>query len=269
MGDGGKQAARPHWKSIGGIPLFKLEWCFKYWLYRLFRITLPKLADQRDYWIRRGEAYREEITSSGYLAREAFFQDLFLADLRQMGFESFFEAGSGFGWNIARVKREFPAARVGGLDFSLTQLKQMETFCPDLTLPVVNGAATAMPFADDAFDVGFTLGVFMNIHPDKIRKALSEMLRVSKKYVIHLEYDQTRTTPELKERRAFKTNIVSHDYKALYEELGARVVKLLTYRDFGPAYQAHAAGLTGGVARWEGFEGPEKYMYIVVEAPGR
>ena len=55
-----------------------------------------------------------------------------------------------------------------------------------------------MKLDDNAFDIGFSLGVFMNIHPDKILAACQEMVRVSKRYILHLEYDEENTTPELR-----------------------------------------------------------------------
>jgi ubiquinone/menaquinone biosynthesis C-methylase UbiE len=262
--DAGRTAS--YWRRLAGVDLFKVEWYAKYLLYRALGVRLPKLADQRDYWTRRGQVYRQEILSSGYLDREAFFQDMLIQELRGLEFRSFFEAGCGFGWNIGRVAQEFPAALVGGVDFSLSQLQNSRDYLPR-PLPVVNGDACALPLADNAFDVGFSLGVFMNIHPKKIASALREMLRVCGRYVIHLEYDESRTTPELREKRAFKTNIVSHDYAALYESVGARVVKLLTHHDFGAAYQEHARRVSSRLDRWEGFEGPEKYVYLVVEVP--
>lgn len=254
-----------YWKKVFGIETYKIEWHFKRLLYKVFGITLPKLASQQDYWQRRGQVYFDEISSSGYLDREVFFQNMLVESLMGIDFTSFFEAGCGFGWNIGRVKQEFPETFVGGVDFSLTQLLNSHRYLEGMDVPVVNGDACHMPLNDNAFDVGFSLGVFMNIHPDNIRTALSEMLRVCGKYIIHIEYDQDNTTPELREKRAFKTNIVSHDYRALYKELGAEVVEFRTYKDFGSAYHAHAKRVSSDLDRWEGFEGPEKYVFVVVK----
>jgi len=255
-----------YWKKFLGIEMYKIEWYAKAWLYKLFGITLPKLADQRDYWIDRGQVYRDEILSSGYLDREVFFQDMLTDYLKRVEFSSFFEAGCGFGWNIGRIRKDFPETRVGGLDFSLTQLGNSKNYLPDSKFQLANGDACNMPFTDNAFDVGFSLGVFMNIHPDKIEAALREMLRVSGKYVIHLEYDETNTTGELRKKRAPKTNIVGHDYKALYESYGCEVLEFTTYKDFGEGYLAHARAVSTDLDRWEGFEGAEKYIFIVVDA---
>lgn len=258
-----------HWKKIFGIEWFKIDYQFKKFLYQRLGITLPKLKDQREYWMRRGEAYRDEILASGYLDREIFFQDMILERVGRLQVNSTFEAGCGFGWNIRRVKTLYPDMRVGGLDFSLSQLHKGRQYLEGYDISTVHGDACHMPFSDNAFDLGFSLGVFMNIHGDKIEQAAREMLRVCRRYVLHLEYDETRATQTLREKRAFKTNIVPHDYKALYESLGARTIEVLTHEDFGQAFREHEQGLAGRLDRWEDFEGPDKYVLTLFEVPGQ
>ena len=254
-----------YWQKICGIEIFKVKYHLQRLLYNVFRIKLPKLSDQRQYWKDRGTVYMEEILASGYLDREVFFQDMLVEQLKELQFNSFFEAGCGFGWNVRRVKDEFADVAVGGLDFSLSQLYNSKSYLDGYPIPVANGDNCSMPFKDNAFDIGFSLGVFMNIHPDKIQSALQEMARVSGKYIIHLEYDENNTTEQLREKRAFKTNIVSHDYKKLYEDMGLKVLKCATYRDFGEQYIAHQKSVLSQLDRWEGFEGAEKYIFIVVQ----
>ena len=262
--DNGPQPDR-YWKRVAGVDLFKVNYYFKYYLYKAFGVTLPKLKDQREYWSRRGRVYMDEFLSSGYGEREIFFQDLLVEQLRGLRFESVFEAGCGFGWNLKRLKEEFPSARVGGIDFSETQLANAGIYLRGHEMELHRADATTMPMPDNHFDVGFTVGVFMNIHPSKINAALREMIRVCKRYIIHVEYDQNHTTPELREKRAFKTNIVSHDYQELYKSLGQRVKAFLTHRDFGQRFESHARSLRTDLHRWEGFEGPEKYIILLVE----
>lgn len=251
-----------------GVPVpkrYKAGWYLKYLLYRIFGLTLPKLKDQHGYWERRGEVYMDEILASGYLDRERFFQDMLVKKLKGVEFGSFFEAGCGFGWNVRRVKKEFPDKRVGGVDFSSTQLESARKYTSGLDIRFAQGDVCKMPLSDGEYDVGFSLGVFMNLHPDKIRLAAAEMTRVCARYVIHLEYDENNTTGELREKRAFKTNIVSHDYRKIYESLGKRVSEFKTHLDFGEAYREHNRRVASGLTSWEGFEGAEKYIWIVVE----
>tara|TARA_B100001964_G_scaffold218305_1_gene259192 strand:- start:688 stop:1503 length:816 start_codon:yes stop_codon:yes gene_type:complete len=254
-----------YWRKIIGIELFKFEYYSKWFLYNMFGVKLPKLHDQYCHWKSYGEVYMDEILSSGYLEREVFFQNLIIGEMKKLDFLSSFEAGCGFGWNIKRVKEEFPHKKVAGLDFSLTQLKNSAKYMNGFNIPVINGDNCLMPFKNGSFYIGFSLGVFMNIHPDMIKMALSEMIRVCKKYIIHVEYDEDNTTPELKEKRAFKTNIISHDYKSLYESMGKKVITFLTYSDFREAYYEFQKNIVGPLDRWEGFEGPEKYVLVVVE----
>lgn len=254
-----------HWKTVCGIELFKVEYRLKEFLYKTFGITLPKLRDQRDYWAWRGNAYRDEILASGYLDREVFFQDLIMRELAEHRYESAFEAGCGFGWNVKRAKEEFPWMRVGGLDFSLPQLRNMRDYKPQLDIGAAQADACAMPFKDDAFDVGFTLGVFMNLHPGIILHALSEMVRVCRRRIVHVEWSARHATKDLVDKRAFKTNIVSHDYDDLYATLGVKPAKILTYHDFGQAFREHERRTSTRLDRWEGFEGADKYTIYVFD----
>jgi ubiquinone/menaquinone biosynthesis C-methylase UbiE len=255
-----------YWKKFLGIEVFKIDHYFKSFLYRLLKIRLPKLRCQKDYWADRGRFYMNDIFSSGYLEREAFFQDMLVGELKNLEFESLFEAGCGFGWNIKRVKDDFSPMRVGGVDFSLPQLGNLKKkYMSSDKAQVSCGDATKMPFCDNAFDIGISVGVFMNIHPSKIQDAIKEMTRVSKKYIIHLEYDDNHTTKELKEQRAIKTNIVSHDYKTLYQNLGKKTITFKTHTDFSDEYYQYQKKISSRYKFWIPFEGPEKYIFIVVE----
>ncbi len=253
-----------YWKTFLGIPKYKVDWYFKYFLYKLFGFTFGKLKDQREYWNTRGVEYYKEFFETEYARCEIFFQDLLIDELAALDFDSFFEAGCGFGWNVKRVKKEFPHVRVGGLDFSAAQLENSKLYLPEIEVSFSLGDACSMPFSDNFFDIGFTMGVYMNIHPSKIDRAVHELLRVSRKYIIHLEWDQDNAVDELRERRLFKTNIVSHDYKNLYEKRGKRVIKFATYKDFGQKF--YELFPSTKVKSWEQFEGPSKYILIIVEA---
>ncbi len=252
-----------YWKDFLGIPRYKIDWYFKYYLYKIFGFTFDKLHDQREYWNRRGKEYFQEVFNTHHYDYEIFFQDMLIEELKILAFSSFFEAGSGFGWNVKRVKAEFPHARVGGVDFSFPQLLNSTKYLSQIAMPCAQADVCRMPFKDKAFDVGFTLGVFMNLHPKNIDAAIDEMIRVCAKYIIHIEWDQENTKPDLKQKRVFKTNIISHDYNRLYEIRGKKVLKFKTYKDFeGDFYRRFK---NTEVSSWEKYEGPEKYIFIMVK----
>ncbi|MFH1092000.1 MAG: hypothetical protein V1742_10580, partial [Pseudomonadota bacterium] len=92
-----RQREEQYWKKPLGIELFKVNWYVKHFLYRYLGVKLPKLADQREYWEKRGRVYHDEIMASRYLDREVFFQDMLLDFLKTIEFDGAFEAGCGFG----------------------------------------------------------------------------------------------------------------------------------------------------------------------------
>ena len=253
--------------KILGIESFKLEYMIKKILYQTLRIRLPKLRTQHPYWMLRGKDYMKDFFLSGYSELEIFFQDLIIAYLKELKWSSLFEAGCGFGWNLKRAKQEFPENDIGGLDFSLLQLYNGRySYFKDIPeIAVVGGDITEMPYIDNAFDIGFSLGVFMNIHKAKINKAIDEMIRVSKKYIIHFEYDENYADRELKEKRAFKTNIVSHNYYEIYKERGLKIKDFKTYKEIDPLYMKFIKKNKCDLKRWEKWEGVSKYTVIVVE----
>lgn len=53
---------------------------------------------------------------------------------------------------------------------------------------IIQGSAFDIPFRDEFFDVVFTSGVLIHIHPDDLYKVFQEMIRCSKKYIWGFEY---------------------------------------------------------------------------------
>ena len=90
-------------QKVLGIEKFKLNFYFKKFLYKFFKISLPKYKSQNEYWQKRGTVYMNEFFDSKYEKREIFFQDLLLNNIKGLKFDSAFEAGCGFGWNINRL----------------------------------------------------------------------------------------------------------------------------------------------------------------------
>lgn len=252
-----------YWKTLLGIPIYKIDWYFKYWIYKISGFTFNKIADQKKYWNTRGKYYFDDFFNTDYYKYELFFQDMLIKELKQLKFCSIFEAGCGFGWNIKRLKKEFHDAKVEGVDFSLPQLQNNKLYEPDVITRPVQGNVLRMPFKDKSFDIGFTMGVYMNIHPDNIEKAVDELLRVTKKYIIHIEWDQNNTKPALRKKRIFKTNIVSHNYKKIYLERKREIMKFFTYKDVEAEFYKRFSSTQ--IKLWEGFEGPEKYILTVIK----
>lgn len=55
-------------------------------------------------------------------------------------------------------------------------------------LNIIYGSALDIPFKDNFFDLVYTSGVLIHIHPDDLDKVISEMYRVAKKFIWGFEY---------------------------------------------------------------------------------
>ena len=58
----------------------------------------------------------------------------------------------------------------------------------NLNLNVVKGSALDIPFKDNYFDMVYTSGVLIHIHPDNLKQVMTEIYRCSKKYIWGFEY---------------------------------------------------------------------------------
>ena len=81
---------------------------------------------------------------------------------------------------------------------------------------IIGGSAFDIPFQSEWFDVVFTSGVLIHIHPSNLNKALSEIYRCSKKFIWGFEY----YAPELTEieYRGNKGVLWKADYALLYQK---------------------------------------------------
>lgn len=70
---------------------------------------------------------------------------------------------------------------------------------------IVEGIVQDIPFPDNSFELAFTSGVLIHVSPDDLDAALSELARVSRKYVLMIEY--------------YSKNLEEIDYRGQHEML--------------------------------------------------
>lgn len=99
-----------------------------------------------------------------------------LPDLRQV-----LEVGCGRGENL---EAWWPEAEAVGVEPNQQARKQ----ALDRGYIVENAEATRLPFGDGEFDLAFTAGVLIHLNPHDLDLALSELHRVSRKYLLAVEY---------------------------------------------------------------------------------
>lgn len=62
-------------------------------------------------------------------------------------------------------------------------------------LEVYLGDGVTLPFKDESFDLVFTKGVLIHIAPDNLHDMMREIYRVSKQYILFIEYFDEEGTP--------------------------------------------------------------------------
>lgn len=96
------------------------------------------------------------------------------------------EVGCNVGWNLEYLRR-LGIAELYGIESQLYAVERARWRGPQFG--VVHGTAFDLPFKDGWFDLAFTSGVLIHISPDTIDAALDEIYRVSRRWIVAIEYD--------------------------------------------------------------------------------
>ena len=132
-------------------------------------------------------SYNSDIWNEYTKENEASYQEslsnfIFNTSL-VLGAKKILEAGCNIGNNL----RSFPSDyEVFGIDMNEMALEIAKAKFPNFNFK--QGSLSKIPFEDNFFDLVFTRGVLIHIHPDDVNDAMKELFRVSKKWVFNLEY---------------------------------------------------------------------------------
>lgn len=101
--------------------------------------------------------------------------------------KSILEVGCNTGFNLGMM-REWMASpkNLWGIDINDYNIKQARERWPDCQF--VYGSGFDLPFKDDMFDLVFTSGVLIHQKPEEVDAMMQEIIRVSGKYVMAIEY---------------------------------------------------------------------------------
>jgi len=125
-------------------------------------------------------------------SRNHSHRSFLIARISKFSPSSILEIGSNCGPNLYILARKFPNAEMKGIDInSMAVQKGNEWFTQEKISNVklfVGKADDLRQFPDKSFDVVFTDAVLIYIGPDKIKNAVKEMLRVTRKALVFLEW---------------------------------------------------------------------------------
>jgi len=129
--------------------------------------------------------------------------------------ESILEAGCGFGRNLDwLIKQGIKPASLTGVDISSRLLAQARL---PKQVSLIQDNVLSLKFKDNSFALVFTHGLLMHLSPRQLPKALAELVRVSKKYLIMIE--EIRTRP-----RQLNYFTWAHDYDKMIKTLPLKVL---------------------------------------------
>jgi ubiquinone/menaquinone biosynthesis C-methylase UbiE len=101
-----------------------------------------------------------------------------------------------------------------GVDLNPEALREIRHRFPDVN--AVWALARELPFRDGAFDLAFTTGVLIHQPEDSLGQVMDEIVRVSRRYVLAVEYFAPQTE-EVKYRDQ-RGALFKRDYGRLYAE---------------------------------------------------
>lgn len=100
---------------------------------------------------------------------------------------SIIEVGGGAGDNLRAIDMIYERTRTPIKLMACDPNAAARKAMADVATPV-HGDLSALPYVDDAADLVFTSGVLIHVAPDDIPRALAEIHRVAKRWILSIEY---------------------------------------------------------------------------------
>ena len=175
-------------------------------------------TDQIDIW--------ESDFGKQYTDRNNFKSEIRLKSWSEMlpleNIESVLEVGCNRGKNLECISKIKPDLKIFGVepnDYAVNICKKLKS------VEVNKGTAFNLPFEDSSVDLVFTANVLIHIALEDLQKAMLEINRVSKKYILCIEYiDDNETNIHY---RGHDNALWKRNFKKHYEDTipGLKLVK--------------------------------------------
>ena len=127
---------------------------------------------------------------------------------------NFLECGCNIGRNIEQIKRVLPSAKPSIIEISEPAFKFVTSHYD--FKHAFNGAILDSAFDDGSFNLVFTMGVLIHIHPDQLLAHMERMFRYSSKYILIGEY--FNRTPVSLDYQGEKDKLFKQDFGKLFIE---------------------------------------------------
>jgi len=170
------------------------------------------MNEQQQFW--------KEKYASSYMEKNASFdQEMGIQGWKEMlkkagPIRSFLECGSNIGRNIGFLSAIYPEAKKGLIEISPAAYEVVTNrYKPDFSF---NGPILESDFPHNHFDLVYTIGVLIHIHPDDLLANMRKLFEYSGKYILMGEY--FNRTPVMIEYQGEKDKLFKRDFGKLFIE---------------------------------------------------
>jgi len=160
---------------------------------KILKINIDEKEEKR--WERRHFYEGKDWSLKGYWkVRNHPATHFLLKEIEKFSpFSSILEIGCNCGPNMYLIAKKFPSVVIKGIDINPLAIqtgKELLVKEGISNAELFVGKAQCLQFIDKSFDIVFSKAVLSHIGPTKISKVIAEMLRVSKKALILIEYHE-------------------------------------------------------------------------------
>ncbi len=170
------------------------------------------MNEQQNFW---ANVYAEKYIESNCQFDRAKGVDAWNMMLRELRpLDSILECGSNIGKNIDFLNEMMPASLKSIIEISQPAFKYVSSHY-ELDR-AFNGSIEDADFDEESFDLVFTIGVLIHIHPDNLLKNLEKMYKLSSEYILMGEY--FNRTPVMLEYQGLKNKLFKRDFGKIFIE---------------------------------------------------
>ena len=135
--------------------------------------------------------------------------------------KSYLECGPNIGRNIDFLQQVLPQARKSIIEISAPAFESVTK--KHAFEHAFNGSIEESALPQNAFDLVYTIGVLIHVHPDNLLRVMKKMFDYSSRYVLFGEY--FNRTPVMIEYQGQKDRLFKRDFGKLFiENFPVRVV---------------------------------------------
>lgn len=146
-----------------------------------------------------------------------------LKELPPLG--SILECGANIGRNIGAMETLYPEAEKTAIEVSPAPIKVLRERYPALNID--EGLIADSALSSESYELVFTIGVLIHVHPNHLDKTLRRMFDLSSKYIVIGEY--FNRTPVMIEYQGEKDKLFKRDFGKLVLETFEQRLSLVDY----------------------------------------